>query len=94
LPADAGHCSVENLAAIADSGIDTYISTRNQRQGERSGSRPRGPVPPTTTRVERMVRKVRTKAGAAVYARRKAMVEPVIVRSSRRAASGPFCCGS
>jgi hypothetical protein len=35
-------------------------------------------VPPTATRVERMARKRLTKAGAAVYARRKAMVEPVI----------------
>lgn len=30
------------------------------------------------TRVDRMARKLLTKAGAAVYARRKAIVEPVI----------------
>jgi transposase len=76
--ADAGYCSDENLAAIATTGIDAYISTRKQKHGERPGSCPRGPLPKTATRVERMTRKLLTKAGAAVYARRKTMVEPVL----------------
>src|SRR4051812_17820425 len=37
LLADAGYCSDRNLAAIADTGIDTYMSTRKQRHGERPG---------------------------------------------------------
>ena len=37
LLADAGYCSDENLAAIADTGIDAYISTRKQKHGERRG---------------------------------------------------------
>jgi transposase len=78
LLADAGYCSDENLAAIADTAIDAYISTRKQKHGERPGPCPRGPLPTTATRVERMSRKLLTKAGAAVYARRKAIVEPVI----------------
>ena len=78
LLADAGYCSDENLAAIADTGIDAYISTRKQKHGERPGPCPRGPLPTTATRVDRMARKLLTKAGAAVYARRKAIVEPVI----------------
>jgi IS5 family transposase len=78
LLADAGYCSDENLAAIADTGIDAYISTRKQRHGERPGPCPRGPLPSTATRVDRMARKLLTKTGAAVYARRKAIVEPVI----------------
>jgi transposase len=78
LLADAGYCSDENLAAIADTTIDAYISTRKQRHGERPGPCPRGPVPQAATRVERMSRKLHTKAGAAVYAARKAIVEPVI----------------
>lgn len=76
--ADAGYCSDENLAAIADTPIDAYISTRKQTHGERPGPCPRGPLPQTATRVDRMARKLQTKAGAAVYAARKAMVEPVI----------------
>jgi transposase len=81
LLADAGYCSDANLAAIADTPIDAYISTRKQKHGERPG-RPgpcsRGPLPTTATRVDRMSRKLHTKAGAAVYAARKAIVEPVI----------------
>jgi transposase len=78
LLADAGYCSDENLGAIADTTIDAYISTRKQKHGERPGPCPRGPLPPTATRVDRMARKLQTKAGAAVYAARKTMVEPVI----------------
>jgi len=76
--ADAGYCSDENLAAIASSGIDAYISTRKQKHGERPGPCPRGPLPRTATRVDRMTRKLLTQAGAAVYARRKTIVEPVL----------------
>ena len=50
----------------------------NSEHGECPGPCPRGPLPPTATRVDRMARKLLTKAGAAVYARRKAIVEPVI----------------
>ena len=78
LLADAGYCSDESLAAIADTEIEAYISTRKQRHGERPGPCPRGPLPSTATRVDRMARKLLTKTGAAVYARRKAIVEPVI----------------
>jgi hypothetical protein len=78
LLADAGYCSDENLAAIAGTQIDAYISTRKQQHGERPGPCPRGPLPQTATRVDRMSRKLHTKAGAAVYAARKAIVEPVI----------------
>src|SRR5580765_8474446 len=41
-------------------------------------------------RVERMKRKLKTKAGAAVYARRKCMVDRCSGRSSRHADSGSF----
>jgi hypothetical protein len=78
LLADAGYCSDENLIAIADTTIDAYISTRKQPHGERPGPCPRGPLPKTATRVDWMSRKLLTKAGAKVYATRKAIVEPVI----------------
>jgi transposase len=78
LLADAGYCSDENLAAIAATPIDAYISTRKQKHGERPGPCPRGRLPATATWVDRMTRKLHTKAGAAVYAVRKAIVEPVI----------------
>ena len=78
LLADAGYCSDENLAAIGDTNIDAYISTRKQKHGERPGPCPRGPLPNAATIIDRMSRKLHTKAGASVYARRKAIVEPVI----------------
>src|SRR6266404_7332976 len=67
LLADAGYCSDENLTAIADTRIDAYISTRKQTHGERPGRPgpcPRGPLPKTATRVDRMARKLHTQAGA------------------------------
>ena len=77
LLADAGYCSDANLAAIEATPIDAYISTRKQKHGERPGPCPRGPLPRTATRIDRMTRKLHTKVGAAVYAARKAIVEPV-----------------
>jgi transposase len=75
---DAGYCSEDNLAAMATLPIDAYISTSKQPHGERPRRCPRGPLPAGATRVERMTRKLHTKAGAAVYAARKTIVEPVI----------------
>jgi transposase len=77
LLADSGYCSDENLTALADTSLDIYIATRKQKHGERPTPCPRGPLPKTATRTERMARKLQTKRGAAVYAMRKAIVEPV-----------------
>jgi transposase len=78
LLADAGYCSEANVAAMATTPIDAYISTRKAKHGERPGPCPRGPLPHAATLVDRMTRKLHTKAGAAVYAARKGIVEPVI----------------
>ena len=78
LLADAGYCSDANLSAMTETNIDAYISTRKQKHGERPGPCPRGPLPKTATITDRMSRKLHTKAGAAVYAARKAIVEPVL----------------
>ena len=76
--ADAGYCSEENLTAVRKTRIDAYIATRKQKHGERPGPCPRGPLAAGATAVDRMTRKLQTKAGAAVYAARKGLVEPVI----------------
>jgi transposase len=78
LLADAGYCSDENVAATEHTEIDAYISTRKQTHGERPGPCPRGPLPADATRVDRMTRKLQTQRGAAIYATRKMIVEPVI----------------
>lgn len=79
--ADNGYCSEKNLeylesAKKPEQKIAAYLATGRQKHGERRVS-PRGPLPQGATRVERMRRKLQTQAGAAIYAARKAIVEPV-----------------
>lgn len=81
LLADSGYCSAKNLEHLESADkpeqrIEAYIATGRQPHGERPVS-PRGPLPKGATRVERMKRKLQTKVGAAIYAARKAIVEPV-----------------
>jgi len=77
LLADSGYCSEENLEQLEGRKIDAYIATEKQKHGEEPGAAKRGPMPIGATRVERMKRKLQTKSGAAVYAARKGIVEPV-----------------
>jgi transposase len=77
LLADAGYCSDDNLAALAERGIDASIALGRDRHGAPLPPSPRGRIPAGLSRRERMGRKLRTKAGRAHYARRKTIVEPV-----------------
>jgi transposase/IS5 family transposase len=78
LLADAGYASDDNLAHLEERGIDAYVATRRDRHSQPSPAAPRGRVPTAATRRERMTRKLATKRGRAEYARRKAIVEPVL----------------
>jgi transposase len=80
--ADSGYCSEKNLEALESAAkpelrIEGFIATERQKHGEHREACPRGPLPKDATRVDRMRRKLKTKAGKAVYAARKAIVEPV-----------------
>jgi transposase len=80
--ADSGYCSEKNLEALDSEEnpqrrIDGYIATERQKHDEYKAPCPKGPLPKGATRVDRMRRKLKTKAGKAVYAARKAIVEPV-----------------
>jgi hypothetical protein len=83
LLADSGYCSEENLKALDSEDqseqqkIIGYIATERQKHDEYKEPCPRGPLPQDATRVDRMRRKLKTKAGKAVYAARKTIVEPV-----------------
>jgi Transposase DDE domain. len=77
LLADAGYASDDNLAHLAERGIDAYVATKRDRHGAKAPSAPRGRIPAGLTRRERMARKLVTKRGRAEYRRRKAIVEPV-----------------
>ena len=76
LIADAGYCSTANLEACEEKGLNAYISTSRQQHGKQP--RPsRGRPPKDLDARGRMERKLRSKAGQAVYAMRKTVVEPV-----------------
>jgi transposase len=74
--ADAGYFSEENFIHAARLGLDAYIATGRDKHGEVAPP-VRGRAPEGMTPKEWMARRLRTKAGAARYARRKATVEPV-----------------
>jgi len=75
--ADNGYCSDENLKYLAKKRMEGFVATGKQKHGERRTPCQRGPLPREASRVERMERKLGTKVGAAVYATRKFIVEPV-----------------
>jgi len=75
--ADSGYGSEENLKYLTKKRIEGFVATEKQKHGKRRGSCKRGPLPKGSSRVERMQRKLETKVGAAVYALRKTIVEPV-----------------
>jgi transposase len=75
--ADAGYCSEENLLTLAEKGIAPYIATGRQKHTEGQAPALRGRPPANLTRRDRMARTLRTMQGRAVYACRKAIVEPV-----------------
>ena len=80
--ADAGYCSAANLGyaqtleATSVGRTEFFIATGRVKHGERVPEVPRGRIPANATLRERMARKLKTKNGRAVYARRKAIVEP------------------
>ena len=80
--ADSGYCSEQNLEKLdseedPERRIEGYVATERQKHDEYKQPCPRGPLPQGATRVDRMRRKLKTKVGKAVYAARKAIVEPV-----------------
>ena len=75
--ADNGYCSDENLKYLARKRMEGFVATGKQKHGERRETCKRGLLPKEASRVERMERKLETKVGAAVYATRKFIVEPV-----------------
>jgi len=74
---DSGYCSEANLQYLEKNKIEGFIATDRESYRGRQQPSPRGPLPAGATRVDRMRRKLQTKVGAAIYARRKTIVEPV-----------------
>jgi transposase len=76
LTTDAGYWSENNAELCADQGIDAYIATGRLPHGQPLPPK-RGPMPRDADVKARMARKLRSKAGSRIYAKRKAIVEPV-----------------
>jgi transposase len=75
--ADAGYWSAANAAALTRRKIAPFIPTAKVKHGIPPTPAPRGRIPKALGPKERMARKLRTKRGRALYARRKAIAEPV-----------------
>jgi transposase len=74
---DSGYCSDANLKYLEKKKIEGFIATDKESYRDRNHAGPRGPLPKDATRVDRMRRKLQTRVGAAIYSRRKTVVEPV-----------------
>lgn len=71
--ADSGYCSEAAVTDAALAGIDLYVAVARQKHGET----PTPPRPDAGTLIGAMRAKLQTAAGHALYALRKAIVEPV-----------------
>lgn len=84
--ADAGYCSADNLERAGqfsdEHGTEFYVATGRRRRGDPPPVAPRGRIPKSANAKQRMARTLATKGGHAVYARRKAIVEPVFGQMS------------
>ena len=74
---DSGYCSEANLQYLERKKIEGFVATDRESYRDRFQPGPRGPLPKGATRVDRMRRKLQTKVGAAIYGKRKTVVEPV-----------------
>ena len=77
MSADAGYWSPEASRGAEKLGTDAYISTERRKHWQTDTIVPEGPPPDDADELRKMRHKLRTTAGRAIYARRKAIVEPV-----------------
>ncbi len=75
--ADAGYFSEDNAQTVAAHGLDAYIATGRLKHDDPPPLPLQDPVPQDATPKQQMAHKTKTPDGHAIYARRKAIVEPV-----------------
>lgn len=83
LVADAGYFSAENVQRLEGYGIEPYIAVGREAKEPASAARLSEPMRAVRTR---MVQRLAEPTGKALYARRKAIVEPVLgqIKEARR----------
>lgn len=74
---DAGYFSENNMEKLGELGIEPFIPPYRMEHGRDIPTAPKGRMPDNLSVADRMRRKLQTKKGHAVYARRKEIVEPV-----------------
>jgi transposase len=74
LSADSGYCSVDNIAACEQLGVDAYLALGREKKRAQSTDEQ---SPKLSESKEKMRAKLATDSGRAVYSRRKVIVEPV-----------------
>ena len=74
---DSGYYSEANTSALEQRSVDPHIATERLKHNEEIPPVPRGRIPKNLSAKQRMARKLRTKKGRDVYAKRKGMIEPI-----------------
>jgi transposase len=74
---DCGYFSEENMGKLDKPGMEVFMPPDRKEYGKKTSAAPRGRIPETLSVADRMRRKLQTKTGHAVYAKRKEIVEPV-----------------
>ena len=74
---DSGYFSKENVVKLDKPGMEVFMPPDRKEHGKKTPAAPRGRIPGALSVADRMRRKLQTKTGHAVYAKRKEIVEPV-----------------
>jgi hypothetical protein len=77
LSADNGYCSEAKCQLLRTAGIDTYIATGRVSHNQPMAPLPRGCIPKSASKTQRMALNLKTIKGRNVYSQRKHIVEPV-----------------
>jgi transposase len=77
LLADAGYWSEENATSPGPDRLIATLKDHKQRRAARDLGQTSGPPPPNATHVEEMEHLLRTPQGAAAYAKRSYLIEPI-----------------
>jgi transposase len=80
---DAGYVSEDNIIDVEAMGTEAFIATSRKKHGAVVPAAPRGRIPNKLSVLDRMRRRLLTKKGRAIYAKRKEIVEPVFGQTKR-----------
>jgi transposase len=75
--ADAGYFAEEAVKAVVDGFTELFVPRERKKHSDPAEPAPRGRIPDSLSSVDRMLRKLKTKAGQQTYSKRKESVEPV-----------------